>query len=171
LGTDQHIDTAAIDEAVQPQKAPKRATDFAQYARTRVGNGSELLPGVDKRSIWVRRAKELIAEHLGDLGGEANTSAAERSLVRRIAILTTELERLEVKFAEAEAKDEAVSNSNLDLYVRSVGGLRRLLESIGLQRRAKDITNPPPSAEEYFAFKQRQKEQANGAPKPDEVCP
>jgi hypothetical protein len=76
------------------------------------------------------------------MGGEANTSAAERSLIRRIATLTVELELLECRFAVAgEASPDA-----LDLYQRTAGNLRRLLEAIGLQRRAK----PVPTLEQYL---------------------
>ena len=57
--------------------------------RSRVTNGSALLPGVDGRSAWVRRCKDIIEAHLSDLGGEDNTSVAERSLVRRAAVITT----------------------------------------------------------------------------------
>jgi hypothetical protein len=104
--------------------------------RSRVTNGSALLPGVDGRSPWVRRCKDIIRSHLSDLGGEDNTSAAERSLVRRAAVLTTELERLEVKFALA---GEA-SADEIDLYARVSGNLRRLLEAVGLRRRPRDVT-------------------------------
>ena len=104
--------------------------------RSRVTNGSALLPGVDGRSAWVRRCKDILEAHLSDLGGEDNTSAAERSLIRRAAVLTTELERLEVKFASAgEASAE-----ELDIYARIAANLRRLLESVGLRRRAKNIS-------------------------------
>jgi hypothetical protein len=65
--------------------------------RSRITNG-RLLPG-DNRGPWARRCKDLIAEHLGDLGGIDNTSAAERSLIRRICVMTVELEQLEAKFA------------------------------------------------------------------------
>jgi hypothetical protein len=106
-----------------------------RYGRSRVGNGSALLPGVDGRSTWVRRCKDIIAAHVVDLGGPDNCSAAERSIIRRIGALTVELERLEVQFALADHADPA----ELDLYVRASGNLRRLLESIGLERRAKDI--------------------------------
>ena len=71
------------------------------------------------------------------LRGAVNCSAAERSIIRRAAVLTTELERLEVKFAlagQANADD-------LDIYQRTAGNLRRLLEAVGLQRRARDVTN------------------------------
>jgi hypothetical protein len=73
------------------------------------------------------------------LGGEANTSAAERSLVRRCAVLTVELELLEAKFATV---GEA-SSDDLDLYQRTAGNLRRLLEAVGLQRRQRDVTPDP----------------------------
>jgi hypothetical protein len=103
--------------------------------KSRITNGSALLPGVDGRSPWVRRCKDIIRSHLSDLGGEDNTSAAERSIIRRAAVLTTELERLEVKFALA---GEA-SADEIDLYARVSGNLRRLLEAVGLQRRAKEV--------------------------------
>jgi hypothetical protein len=113
--------------------------------RSRITNGSALLPGVDGRSAWVRRCRDVIEQHLSDLGGAANTSEAERSIIRRAAVLTTELERLEARFAVAgEASPE-----DLDLYQRTAGNLRRLLEAIGLQRRPRDVT---PSLEEYAAM-------------------
>jgi hypothetical protein len=63
-------------------------------ARSRVTNGHVLLPGIDGRSVWARRAKDLLALHLSDLGGSSNVSEAERSIVPRCAIIETELERL-----------------------------------------------------------------------------
>jgi hypothetical protein len=104
--------------------------------RSRLTNGA-LLPGIDGRSSWVRRCKDVIELHLADL---PDATAAERSIVRRAAVLTTELERLEAKFAEA---GEA-SPFDLDLYQRTAGGLRRLLEAVGLERRLRDVTNPVP---------------------------
>jgi hypothetical protein len=89
-----------------------------------------------ERSAWVRRMRDLIDLHISDLGCEANCSAAEKSLVRRIAVLSIELEALEQKFAIA---GEASPNQ-LDLYGRSAGNLRRMLESLGLERRARDVT-------------------------------
>jgi len=43
---------------------------------------------LNQRSPWVRRCKDVIAAHLSDLGGADNTSAAERSIIRRAAVLT-----------------------------------------------------------------------------------
>lgn len=78
--------------------------------------------------------------HLADLGGDA-ASEGERSIVRRIAVLTVELERLEMRFATCE---DAPSRLDLDAYIRGSGNLRRLLQTVGIRRRVpKDITPSP----------------------------
>ena len=74
--------------------------------------------------------------HLSDLGGEGAVSEAEKSLIRRAATLTVELERMEERFATDGEADSAA----LDLYSRTAGNLRRLLEATGLQRRPRDVT-------------------------------
>jgi hypothetical protein len=129
-----------ISSAVRP--ANVRLLD---RQRSRVTNGSALLPGVDGRSAWVRRARDVIAEIVADLGGIENTSAQERSIVRRAATLVVELERLEKKFALADA----ASPDDLDLYARASGNLRRLLEAIGLRRRPREVSAP--SLSDYLA--------------------
>jgi hypothetical protein len=107
----------------RPQKDPQRS---------RVTNGSALLPNIDGRSPWVRRCKDVLASHLSDT---PDASAAERSIIRRASVLTVELERMERQFALAgEANPE-----QLDLYARVAANLRRLLESVGLQRRAREV--------------------------------
>jgi hypothetical protein len=128
------MEAAQISPADRPANAPPRDPQ-----RSRITNGSALLPGVDNRSAWVRRCKDVIEAHLSDLGGEDNTSAAERSIIRRASVMTVELERMEAVFAVAgEAKPE-----QLDLYQRTAANLRRLLEAIGLQRRPRDVTPDP----------------------------
>jgi hypothetical protein len=66
---------SAVIEAQKPQ------------GRSRVSNGSTILPGVDGRSTWVRRLRDLMGLYLSDLGGEDAVSEAERSIIRRIATL------------------------------------------------------------------------------------
>src|SRR6516225_11242629 len=128
-------------EVVARKSADRRPVDdpsvTPRKGRSKVTNGSVLIAGVDQRNRWVRRARDIIAAHLSDLGGADNTSAAERSIVRRAAVLTTELEVLEVRFAKA---GEA-SAADLEVYQRCSNSLRRLLEAIGLQRRPRNL-NP-----------------------------
>jgi hypothetical protein len=112
-------------------------------------NGPTLLPGIDGRNAWVRRARTVIREHLSDI---PEPSAGERSIIRRAGVLTVELERLEAQFALADATDpEAV-----DLYARVAGNLRRLLEAVGLQRRTRDVTPDP------LEYAREHSEAANG---------
>ena len=91
----------------------------------------------------MRRAKDLIHDHLQDLGGPDNASTAERSIVRRAAIVTVELENLERRFVAAGAADPG----DLSLYLTASNNLRRLLESVGLRRRPRDVT---PTVSDYL---------------------
>lgn len=125
----------------RPQSTARKQTN-----RSRVTNGSAVLPGVDGRSTWVRRLRDLQALHIADLGGDANVSEAERSIVRRAATLTVELERMEAAFATAgEAKP-----SDLGTYVTTTNALRRLLADLGLDRKA---SKGLPSLSAYVASK------------------
>lgn len=110
----------------------------AKQGRSRVTNGKTLFVGGsgDARPAWARRLRDVWSLHLSDLGGPDAVSEAERSLSRRAAILTIELERLEAGFS----KTDDPSPESLDLYQRMTNTLRRLLETLGIQRRPKDIT-------------------------------
>ncbi len=110
-------------------------TAIKPEARSAVTNGSRLLSNVDGRTQWARRCRDLIEAHVSDLGGIQAISEAERSIVRRCATLTVELERMETAFATAGEADDR----SLDLYQKVAGSLRRLLESLGLKRRSKPI--------------------------------
>jgi hypothetical protein len=65
-------------------------------------------------------------------------SSAELAILRRACCLLVELERIEVLLASDDAR---ISREHtLDVYQRTSNALRRLLESLGLQRRTRDIT-------------------------------
>jgi hypothetical protein len=119
--------------------------------RSKITNGTALLPGVDGRSPWVRRCKDVIAAHVADLGGVDNCSAAERSIIRRASTLTVELERLEARFATAGEANTA----DLETYQRCANTMRRLLESVGLRRRPRDVT---PTLAEYLSARDAEQE-------------
>jgi hypothetical protein len=108
--------------------------------RSRIANGRGFFPGseIDGRSLWVRRARELITDHINDLGGIENTSAAEQSIIRRASALTVECERFEERFATTP-EGEQVDLYQLDQYRKCVDTLRRSLETIGLERRPRDV--------------------------------
>ena len=103
-----------------------------------------MLAGVDGNSTWARRLRDVMALHISDLGGDANVSEAERSIVRRAATLTVELELMEVAFAT----DDKPSDRRINTYQRTANSLRRLLESVGMKRVARDVT---PTVEAYLS--------------------
>src|SRR3954452_19972672 len=85
--------------------------------RSRATNGKTLFAdGGDMRGPWARRLRDVWGLHLSDLGGPEVVSEAEKSIARRAAVLTVELERLESRFAVEDA-----SREDLDLYSRVAG--------------------------------------------------
>jgi hypothetical protein len=111
--------------------------------RSSITNGRHLLREVDARSAWMRRLRDLIAEHTSDLGGDDLVSEGERRLVRRSAMLCIQCEMLDAKFASEGGQ---ASQNDLDSYQRVTNTLRRCLETLGLQRRSKDV----PTLSEYL---------------------
>jgi hypothetical protein len=111
---------------------PKRTHQSAITNRTAV------LPGADGRSGWVRRMRDVTRLHENDLGGADVISEAERSLIRRAATLTVELEALELRFATSDGATDPLA---LDLYMRGCNSLRRLLETTGIKRVPRDVTS------------------------------
>jgi hypothetical protein len=104
-------------------KAPRKP-----QARSRITNGKSSV-AADGRTIWVRRLRDLIEAHEQDLGGTDTLSQAQRSLVRRAATLSVELERMEATFATAGK----ITSEDLDSYQRASNTLRRHLEVLGLR--------------------------------------
>lgn len=125
------------------------ANPNAPISRSRVTNGSALFVEGNPNSAWARRYRDLIVEVAADLGGVEALSQAQQALIRRGATLSVELEMMEGRLSEGLPVD-------LDLYGRLASHQRRILESLGLQRTAKDVT--PPDLKTYLA--QRRKEAA-----------
>ena len=121
-----------------PGQASRKPLKKAE-GRSRITNGSDLLPGIDGRSNWARRFRDLLVIHTNDLGGIDECSEAERSIIRRAAALTCELENMEIRFALAFEQGEPVKPETLDLYARTASHLRRLFETLGLKRRPKVV--------------------------------
>ncbi len=71
-------------------------------------------------------------------------SEAMLSLCRRVAAIEVQLEQMEACMSEGDLKVD------LDLYNRLSGNLRRMLETIGLERVSKDVT---PSLQSYLQAK------------------
>lgn len=106
----------------------------SKKARSAVSNGTRLLMA-DGRSPWSRRFRDIVVGHCNDLGGYENLSTAEIAIVKRAATLQVELEAQEARLANGEAK-----GFSLIEYAQAANGMRRLLETVGIKRVAKDCT-------------------------------
>jgi hypothetical protein len=77
----------------------------------------------------------------------------QQQLITRAALLGAMVADLETRWVAGE-------QINLGDYLATVNTQRRVLATLGLERRSKDVTSVP-TAEEYFARKQKLKEEAN----------
>jgi hypothetical protein len=121
----------------------KRSALTVPTLRSAITNGSAVLDGVDHRSAYMRRLRDLISAYQNDAGGEGVLGEGQKALIRRAAMLELQLEMLDKKFAEVEG---SASARDLDLYGRTSGNLRRCLESLGLNRGRipRDVTDDDP---------------------------
>jgi hypothetical protein len=133
---DMLVDTTRI--------APK-----AETLRSKVTNGRRVFAiGGDGRGAWTRRWKDLHEAHIEDIGGPDGLSEAQLSLCRRVAAIEVQLEQMEAKMSEGDVEVD------MDQYGRLAGHLRRILETLGVERKARDITS---DSEVVAHFKRRRR--------------
>ena len=93
--------------------------------RSRVTNGSEMLPGIDGRSDRARRYRDLAVAFADELGGEAALSEPDKAAVRLAAALTVHSEDLQAKIVRGEAVDEEQLTRITNTVGRALAGLRK----------------------------------------------
>ncbi|MGC2222320.1 MAG: hypothetical protein WA624_08110 [Methylocella sp.] len=126
--------------------------------RSRVTNGSKLLPLSDGRSATARRFRDLYEDIAADLGGKDHLSEGQRQLVRRAAMLSAECERMEAMAARNDRrpdgaiawKSEAPFVFDLEIYGQLCDRLGRLFGRLGLERQSRDVT---PTLQSYLQAK------------------
>jgi hypothetical protein len=91
----------------------------------------QTLEELDQRTAAAQRARALTREFETDLGRDLSTG--QRELVKRAALLSCLAEDCEVRWLKREEVD-------LDDYCRLVNAQRRVLTTIGLERRAIDVS-------------------------------
>ena len=91
------------------------------------------LSDLDGRYPVVRGLKYRFACYLSDLGGAANLSTMEQTIVKRIVHLEHLVEQKESSIIRGTA-------TNLHEYLASVNSLSGLLSKLGLKRRAKQLS-------------------------------
>jgi hypothetical protein len=109
-----------------------------RVSRSRVTNGKSVFFGAtDQRSPMARRFKDLCFLHSHDLSprGPEHLTQAQQQLIRRIASLEVQLETMEAKMVEGVS-----STDDIESFARISSHLRRMLETLGLDRVMRDAT-------------------------------
>jgi hypothetical protein len=134
-GSASDVNSTPISGYRKPRTAPRsKPVSRQNRPRSAVTSGRALFVNGDPNSAWSRRFHDLVVGHVSDLGDVTILSDAQISLVRRAAAIECELERLDAMLSRGEFVD-------MDAYARVSGHLRRLFETLGLERRnIKDVT-------------------------------
>ena len=125
---------------------------MAACARSAKTNGRRKFVDGDGRGPWARRWRDLQALYADDLssGSVSTLSEFQLGLIATAATLRCELERLEGKLSLGE-------DINLDVFGRLAGHYRRIVETLGIERRARDVT---PDLQTYLGQARNEEEAA-----------
>ncbi len=106
----------------------------------------------DKRGHVARRFRDLVGLITADCGGPGALSENQRQIIRRSAALGVWCETQEARMADGEEID-------MDEFQRTSNSLRRLCESIGIKRTARDGSD---AWGDYLARKASEKDRGGG---------
>jgi hypothetical protein len=122
-----------------------RATARAKRPASAVTSGRKFFfEGSNPNSEFSRRFRDLAGHHVADCGGTGALSAAKLSLCRRAAALEVACEALEARMSAGEPV-------SLDEYGRAASHLRRILETLGIERKCRDALLIDGEVEEVFS--------------------
>ena len=137
--------TYVISEA----KMPPDATQMQQSKPTNIpqlqGRKARLLTrgDLDKRTRASRQAEALAVGLESDLGGPKNITIAQRQLIEHAAVMGAIIEHYGAQWLAGKSVD-------VPEYLSAINAQRRVLVTLGLERRARDIT---PSLQNYLEGK------------------
>jgi hypothetical protein len=135
------------------------ATSAAEGAGKRSGKVRLLsLSDLDRRTRAAALAFDTRDALLDDLGGAETASIGHRQLCQRAAVLAAMLEDSESRFLSGDEIE-------IETYLAAINAQRRVLATIGLERRARDVT---PGVGAYLAAKA---ERTAPAPSPASAPP
>ena len=145
-------DVAETSPSANQQPVKRRAK---RLNKPKAGGDGKLrlvtLDHLDNRTLASRRVHQLIANITRDLTGDDDQSRlteGTRQLVQRAALLAAIIESNEAQWLGGDAVD-------LSNYFAAINTQRRILCTLGLDRKAHDIT--PPSVEAYLQHLKNQK--------------
>jgi hypothetical protein len=98
------------------------------------------LDKLDGRTLAARKARDLLSGIETDLGGDL--TAAKRELAQRAAVMGAYLEDWEARWLSGEPVTDVAN------YLAAANNQRRMFETLGLDRKARDV-----SLDSYLAHK------------------
>ncbi len=113
----------------EPRRKPRRLT-------------LKTLSQLDQRCVAAKRVRQLVSTWENELGGADNMTESLRQLIQRGALLSVLIESSEAEWLSGGTLAEQT-------YFTAVNSLRRVLTTIGLDRRSRDVT--PPTIDEIAA--------------------
>ena len=116
-----------LEGAVKKRSTSGRQRKGRQLVRLKT------LDALDGRTLAAQRAIALVAALKNDLGGPDNITVAESQVVQHAGVLGAVIEHQEALWLAGDEVDETA-------LLAAVNCQRRLLEAVGLQRRARDVT-------------------------------
>jgi hypothetical protein len=128
------------------RRKPTGAGELAN--RSRITNGTKLLPGVHSQSVWARYMRDVHHAMVNHLGGDDRVSQPQRLACRHIAVLAAEMAHVEDKIGRMRMAGEEPDDKLLDLYCRLGNAKRRFIEMVGLKPELVDVT---PDLADYLA--------------------
>jgi hypothetical protein len=111
-------------------------------ARSRTTNGRDIVPGIDGRSAFARRWRDVYAAITADRGGVERLSEVQQQLIRQFTTISVQAEQATARLINGEPVDA-------EQLCQQAGTLVKLSQRIGLTRVAKQV----PSLHEYLAQK------------------
>ena len=138
-GNGVQILTPRIGKDINPALKPK-------YCRTKLANGSQVFPGIDKRTWFGRRIHQQYFDIIEDKGGRQNVSTLEDAIIRQLVSLVTTGEIM----SRNKAIEEHCYEEGLDLpedhrpydyleHLTLVRTCASVAKQIGLKRVPKEV--------------------------------
>jgi hypothetical protein len=133
--TVEKVELAADTTNLRSASAKASPLLLASKRQTKKGKARLVtLETLDGRTAAAREARRLIAALSADLGGDDQLSAGERQLVTRAALVGAIVTDFEARWVAGE-------NMPLADYLSAVNVQRRVLATLGLQRRSRDVSS------------------------------
>ncbi len=108
-------------------------TERSVIGYSRIGQGKEMFPGMDGRSLIAKRLRELYGDMCSDLGGEEHMSTLEKALSKQVSSLIT--------IGEDMVAGRAIEDPEYDYleHLACVKTINQVGRTLGIKRRMRPV--------------------------------